>query len=484
MKISCQKSLSKNDHFECIVLPFWEGPVEAASFSVFKELIAKPLESGDFRGKLGETLFLYKGEKRLLLVGLGKQDSVTSESVRRSLATAVRAAISKKVKTLHLVTPQVRKLTKEELLRAVSDAVFLTNYNFTLLKHDTLRDNPPTLLDQIVFIGDVDTSLLKKAHIIASGVHRVRDLVNNNADDVNPKLLADFAKKSGLKTKILGKKEIEQEKMGLLLAVNRGSVQDPALIILSHQGNPKNKEHIVLVGKGITYDTGGLNVKPADNMLTMKCDMAGAATVLAAVQVAGQLDLKVNVTAIVPATENAIDSKSYKQGDVYHSKSGKTVEITHTDAEGRLVLADALTYAIEHLKPTTLIDIATLTGGVVVALGEDIAGLFSNNEALTQNLLRSSETTGESLWRLPLPHDYKEMLKSEIADLVNSAGRYASAITAALFLQEFCGGLPWAHLDVAGTAYLSKPKFYNTTKATGFGLRLLVDFLEKRASSS
>jgi leucyl aminopeptidase len=287
-----------------------------------------------------------------------------------------------------------------------------------------------------------------------------------------------------LKTKILGKKEIEQEKMGLLLAVNRGSAQDPALIILSHQGNPKNKEHIVLVGKGITYDTGGLNVKPADNMLTMKCDMAGAATVLAAVQVAGQLDLKINVTAIVPATENAIDSKSYKQGDVYHSKSGKTVEITHTDAEGRLVLADALTYAIEHLKPTTLIDIATLTGGVVVALGEDIAGLFSNNEALTQNLLRSSETTGESLWRLPLPHDYKEMLKSEIADLVNSAGRYASAITAALFLQEFCGGLPWAHLDVAGTAYLSKPKFYNTTKATGFGLRLLVDFLEKRASSS
>ena len=270
--------------------------------------------------------------------------------------------------------------------------------------------------------------------------------------------------------------------MGLFLAVNKGSSQDPYLITLSYSGNPKSKEHIVLVGKGITYDTGGLALKPAENMATMKCDMAGAATVLATVGAAAALGLKVNVTAIAPVTDNAIDAKSYKMGDVYFSMSGKTVEITNTDAEGRLVLADAITYAKTHFHPTLLIDVASLTGGIVVALGEDIAGLFSNDDPLAKDLLQSSETTGESLWRMPLNPDYKEMLKSDIADLLNSAGKTASSMTAALFLQEFASGTPWAHIDFAGSCYLSKPKNYNTSKATGFGVRLLIDFLEHRAS--
>jgi leucyl aminopeptidase len=215
-------------------------------------------------------------------------------------------------------------------------------------------------------------------------------------------------------------------------------------------------------------------------MLGMKCDMGGAATVLGAVQTAAALNLKINVTAVVPTTENSIDANSYKIGDVYRAMNGKTVEITNTDAEGRLVLADAMAYAVEHLKPTVMIDVATLTGAIVIALGEEISGLFCNNDLLASDLLVASDAVEETLWRMPIPSDYKEMLKSDVADMVNSAGRIASSITAALFLQEFCGSVPWAHLDIAGTCYRNKPKHYNTTKATGFGLRLLIDFLERR----
>ena len=215
-------------------------------------------------------------------------------------------------------------------------------------------------------------------------------------------------------------------------------------------------------------------------MLTMKCDMAGAALMLATVTIAAELNLSVNVTALVPAAENAIDAKSYKLGDVYHAMNGKSVEINNTDAEGRLVLADAITYAKRHLRPTLLIDAATLTGGIVVALGEEIAGLFGNSEELLAKLVHSSKTSNELIWQMPLHTDYRELLKSDIADLVNSAGRSASSMTAALFLHEFVESTPWAHLDIAGTAFLTKPKYYNTSKATGFGLRLLIDFLESR----
>ena len=480
------KPFSPHDSFECILLPFWEGVVQAAEFSAFHELIAHSSHTGDFRGKVGETLLLYERGQRVLLFGLGKEDTVTAEGVRRSVASAIRIAQNKKVKKVHVVLPHISKMNKEDVLRAVAEGIFLTNYAFTSMKHDSLKENPSVLLEEVIFLGEHPEEALNRWDLLSSSVKWVRDLINKNADEVTPQFLAEqathLAKASSCKVNVLGKKEIEREEMGLLLAVNRGSALDPALITLSYHGNAETKEHIVLVGKGITYDTGGLNLKPADGMLTMKCDMAGAATVLAAAHTAAQLKLKVNVTAVVPTTENAIDARSYKQGDVYRAKTGKTVEITNTDAEGRLVLADAIAYTLQHLHPTVIIDVATLTGGVIIALGEEVAGLFSNNDGLAKDLLHSSESTGESIWRLPLPPDYKEMLKSEIADLVNSAGRSASSITAALFLQEFVSGTPWAHLDVAGTAYLTKPKYYNTTKATGFGVRLLVDFLERRSN--
>lgn len=489
LKLVCQPDFTKCDASKCemLVLPFWEEAQAAAELSAWKESFQGALANGDFKGKPGETLFLYVQTGRILLLGLGKKESVDGEALRRAYAAAVRAAQSKKAKQIHLLFPEVSSMERDEVLRAVSEGVFLTNYAFLHLKGKSLKDNPTVLLEEAVFLGldAKDDAMLKKWQMITSGVHFVRELVNGNADDVTPEMLAETAKSlekrtHGLKATILDKKQIEKEKMGLLLAVNRGSSKDPCLILLSYKGNPASDDHVVLVGKGVTYDTGGLSLKPTESMLTMKCDMAGAATALGAVYTAALLRLPVNVTAVAPATENSIDAESYKIGDVYRAMNGKTVEITNTDAEGRLILADAISYAVEHLNPSVIIDLASLTGAIVIALGEDLSGLFSDDEPLVKELLAASNAVGEPLWRMPLVPDYKEMLKSDIADLVNSAGRTGSSITAALFLQEFCEKVPWAHIDFAGSCFLTKPKHTNTTKATGFGVRLLIEFLERR----
>jgi leucyl aminopeptidase len=286
---------------------------------------------------------------------------------------------------------------------------------------------------------------------------------------------------SSVKSVILRKKELEKEQLGLLLAVNRGSHRDPALILLEYRGNPTSKELIGIVGKGITYDTGGLNLKPTGSMETMKCDMAGAAAVLGIIRTAASLKMKVNLVGVVATTENAIGPESYKPGDVYRSYSGKMVEITNTDAEGRLVLADALSYLQAKYHPTEMVDLATLTGGVVVALGEEVTGFFANEETLAKALFQAGEKTHERLWRLPLYSEYRELLKSTIADIKNSGPRKASPIQAGIFLKEFVSEkIPWAHLDIAGTAYLEKPKGYNPTHATGVGVRLLIEWLSSK----
>ncbi len=475
MKFAFSSSREKRGG-ELLVLPFWEGPKEAAEYDCAK--VAPALK--DFIGKNGETALCYEGQQRVLLLGLGKQDKACVEALRKAYASAVRFAQSKKITEIDILFPKCKQ--KEEFLRGIAEGLLLSNYSFTY-KHDSLKENPQTLLEKVTLIGVEKHPLIERLQTIGEGVYFIRDLVNENSDDKPPKVWAEKAKKlhPKIKVTIFDKKKIESEKMGLLLAVNRSSSHDPCFIQAAYRGNPKSKEHIVLVGKGITYDTGGLSLKPTDNMLSMKCDMAGAATVLGVVRTAAALGLKVNVTAVTPITENCIGSKSYKPGDVYRAYSGKTVEVTNTDAEGRLVLADAIAYAVKNLKPTCLIDLATLTGACVVALGEEISGLFSNDDALAEELLASSESTDEMIWRMPVYSDYLEAYKSEIADLANSGGREAGAIKAALFLQEFAGKVPWAHLDIAGPAYLSKPKHYNPTKATGHGLRLLIDFLEQHS---
>ncbi len=472
MKFAFSNTLQKGA--DLIIVPFWEGPKAAA------ELAGFDFDLRDFKGKVGETLFLYEKGERILLLGLGKQEKASVEALRRAYAAAVRAAAPKKVKRIDLLFPKCKQ--KEEFLRGVGEGLVLTNYSFTY-KTDSLKESPIVLIEKVTFIGVEKSPALEKLQTIGMGVHFVRDLVNGNADDKIAQLLAATKKlHPDVKTTLFNKKRLEEEKMGLILAVNRASSLDPYLIMAEYRGDPKSKAHIVLVGKGITYDTGGLSLKTSDGMLTMKCDMAGAATVLGAVKVAAELGLKVNVTALAPVTENCIGSKSFKLGDVYTSYSGKTVEINNTDAEGRLVLADTLSYAVKNLNPSCMIDLATLTGSCVIALGEEIAGLLTKDDDLGEELINSADRCDEPLCRFPYYEDYKEAFKSEIADLVNSGGREAGVIKAALFLQEFVGNVPWAHLDIAGPAYQAKPKHYNPMKGTGYGLRLLVEFLEGQSS--
>ncbi len=474
---------------EALILPFWEDDKEslpAFSSKEFASLYMPALESGDFQGKEGEILFLYrahKKESRVLLLGLGKKKSSSLESMRRAYGALIKRCRQKKLKSLNIGLPE----TDFVAASAMMEGMLLSNYAFDSLRHASLKTVSFPLIQKICLLG-ADESLLadcKRAQKIVDCVHFACDLVNGNADDVSPQRLALEAKGlqkefASIKTTILDKKQIEKEKMGLILAVNRSSDRDPTLVIVEYKGDPDSKDLTALVGKGITFDTGGLNIKTS-GMETMKCDMSGAAAVLATVRAAALLKLKVNLLAVAPCTENAIGPKSYKPGDVYVSYSGRTVEITNTDAEGRLVLADALSYVQEKYHPSRLIDLATLTGGIVVALGEEVSGLFCTDDKLAEDLRLAGEKTYERVWRMPLFSEYRDLLKSHVADIKNSGERKASPIQGAIFLLDFIKNVPWAHLDIAGTAFLSAPKGYHATQATGVGVRLLIEYLMQKS---
>lgn len=488
MKINAVKDISKRLTADCLIVPFFEGviPITACDLDSIENDLREVIEIGDFKGKENQLSLLYMREgveKRVLLLGLGKKELLTPEKLRNSLAEAIKKCHSLKLSKLNLLFPIRCKLNN--LYLNVLEGIYLTNYSFNRLRKESLKDEESTLIQKLTLVGvEQDSQLINKVDVLSTATHMARDLVNNNADDETPEKLAEVAKdlekiSSNVKVTIFDKKRIIKEKMGLLLAVNRGSFRDPTFIIIEYIGDKNSKDKTVLIGKGITYDSGGLSLKPSENMYTMKSDMSGAAAVLGVIYASAHLKLKRNVTAVIPATENSIGSKSYKPGDVYISYSGKTVEVANTDAEGRLILADAISYVVEKIKPQRIIDIATLTGAITVALGSEIAGLFSSDEELIKQLKKSSENTGELLWHMPLYKEYKSKLKSDFADIKNVGDRSGGAITGALFIHEFVKeDIPWAHLDIAGPAFLEKPKGYYTSKGTGFGVRLLYDFLD------
>lgn len=497
MEFSAIAKLEKRKQADVLILPFWKGKnsVEtAAAIGKLQAIIGHVIKAKDFLGKEGEVLFLYpdsQPEKRIALLGLGQQEKATTESLRRSYGSLGKACLKKHIQTMNLLVPHISGLSNDLVFRGVIEGLLLVNYEFNKLKHDSLKENPSSLLKHVECIHSQPQNLLdeaKKYLSIFKGVYLVRDLVNDNADDVTPQHLAQVAQKLAkshsrlVKTQIFDKKRIEKEKMGLLLAVNRGSLRDPVFIVIQYRGNPKSKDHTVLIGKGITYDTGGLNLKATGQMETMRQDMAGAAVCLGTVEAAASLQLKVNFTVVIPSTENCIGARAYKPGDVYTSYSGKTVEIGNTDAEGRLILADALSYAVRNLKPTQMIDFATLTGAIGIALGTEATGLLSNDDALADSIIRAGSETFERVWRLPLYDEYLHALKSDIADIKNTGGRQGGAITAAKFLEEFVEKTPWAHCDIANTAFLTESKSYVPylpKNATGVGVRLMVEFLSQ-----
>lgn len=504
MQIFAVSSFEKRAHSECLIIPFWKKKgvpqsipkteLESAcsaecDLSHLQSQILLPIRAKDFTGKEGETVVLYGSEPeeaRILLLGLGEKECVTAEKLRRAYSAATKAIRARKIASVTLLFPEIDLLSIERTAKAIGEGIFLTNYSFDSLKCDTLKDEPRVLVEKLQCISSETKKVLKtleEEEKIVKGVYLARDLVNANADDVTPQYLVEVAKDLSkeyptVTATIHNKEWIEEQGMGLFLAVSRGSVRAPEFIVLKYEGNPTSSDHTVIVGKGITYDTGGLFIKPKGSMEIQRSDMAGAAIALSTIKAIAELSLPVNVTAVIATCENAVGPLSYKPGDVYKGYSGKTVEITDTDAEGRLILADALNYVVKTLNPSRVIDFATLTGAMVVALGTEVAGLMSNSDLLAEALTHSCERTHERVWRFPLYEEYRDYLKSDIADMKNSGGREGGAIIAGVFLQEFVGSTPWAHFDIAGVAYQKEAKRYHPKMATGFGVRLMVDFLQ------
>lgn len=498
MEITTLTSINQRKKTDLLLIPIYKSkkgkdflwPKETTSF---QHEFEPALSSGDFKGKEGEVLLHYvkdlkANEKRVLLLGLGEEEEITLESLRRSFGSALKALLKLKCKAATVTLPDgLKTVSKEEELIGALEGLLLPNYKFDQLKHESKDKEGASVVEKLYVVSSLKSAkqIAEKTLEVVEGVFLARDLVNGNADEVTPSFLAKVAhgiakEHTNVKTTVYNRKELEKMGLGLLVAVGRGSHHDPHLIIVEYNGNKAHKktQNTIIVGKGVTYDTGGLNLKPTGSMETMKCDMGGAAAALATVSVAAALNLKVNVTAVVPTTENSIDALSYKPGDVYKSYLGKTVEIGNTDAEGRLILADALAYAVKNLHPTEIIDLATLTGAIDIALGSEAAGLFSNNDALAKKIEKSGEATFERVWRMPLFKEYRDLLKSEIADMKNHGGRSGGAILGAHFLHDFVGNVPWAHLDIASTAYLGEPKRYIPRHGTGYGVRLLVDYLQ------
>jgi leucyl aminopeptidase len=452
-------------------------------------IVNKVADFEEFKGAKDEELILYHPTEfaatRVMLVGLGESAEVDRETFRLSAGRVVNRCIDKNLTEVMFLVPSHKNLKMEtaSVLESLMEGAYLGNHRF--YKYKKQKKQPP--LQKIKFLVKPDVArklrkLAARVEIICSGTTQARNWVNTPSNDKKPahfaRTLVDLAKKENLKTTVLGQKELRQKRFGAMLAVAAGSQNKPCMVVLEY--HPKGaKDTIALVGKGVTFDSGGMNLKPSKTLHRMKMDMAGAAAVAATLFNVARLKLKHSVIGIIPLVENMLSATATRPGDIIKSYDGKTVEIGNTDAEGRLILIDAIAFAIKTYNPQTLIDIATLTGACVTALGRKIAGLFTFDDALAEKILLSGEKTRERCWRMPLPEDYKELLKSELADINNMPStRAGAAISAALFLSKFVGNTRWAHIDIAGPASSSKENAYCAAGATGFGARLLSDLID------
>jgi leucyl aminopeptidase len=452
--------------------------------------IGRALASGDFTGKRDETAVFYpsSGPKRVLLVGMGKADAVDGNAVRRAAAHAARRAVELGASSLAfaLAGEIASKVEAEQLGRAVMEGAGQGGWVFERLrsKRETKAD-----LSTVHILTTADdraaTERGRKVGVaVAAGQAFARDLQMRPGNHCTPTHLAAEAKglaeRHGHKVSVKGPRQMQKEGMNALLAVAQGSAQEPRFITLEYRGAGSSKP-VCLVGKGVTFDSGGISIKPALNMEEMKFDMSGAAAVLGTFEALGRLKPRVNVVGLIPTTENLPSSTAVKPGDVVKTHFGKTVEIINTDAEGRLILCDALSYA-RRFEPACILDIATLTGSVVIALGDQATGLMGNDDDLLREVREAGTGTGEPCWELPLWEEYGQQLKSDIADIKNVGGRPAGSITAGWFLKEFIEKHPWAHLDIAGTAWLERERPDIAKGPTGVGVRLFTEFLLRRAA--
>lgn len=464
---------------------FWDGSTELKKIA---EAATPLLTSGDFTGMRDTSAVTYTSWKklpRIILVGYGETGQVSLEKLRRAGALAIQRATGLKCKTIAVVQPTTNEFTPAEVAQAISEGLALGVYSYD--KHISQKPNGGSSAPDKVLLLGLDTNQVKgiKAGVVtgkavSDGVILARDLANAPSNEIDPQTLAARAKelsKTGVKVTVLTKAQIEKIGMGGLLAVSQGSVKPPSFIVMEWNGGARGDQPIVFVGKGVTFDSGGISIKPGAGMADMKLDMGGAAAVIGAMQAIATLKLKRNVVGLVAATENMPSGTAFKPGDVIKHLNGKTSEIDNTDAEGRLILADALTYA-DRYKPQAVIDLATLTGACVIALGSVASGLMGNNPELNSRIRQSGDRTYDRVVELPLWEEYEELIKSDVADVKNSGGRAAGTITAGLFLKAFIGNYPWAHIDIAGTGMTSRPSGYLNKGGTGAGVRLLVDLVQ------
>lgn len=462
-------------NYELNVVLCFEGQVNICEHisSTNKALIEKLMNKKEFTGKKGETLkveFLEGTQLiSMIFVGMGKDDEYTLDVYREVIFDVLS-----KEKGSVLISAEDERLLDYNVLGEIVSNV---NYNF-----DTFKEKKAETLEVELFISGEEKEF-SETIFLGEATDIARDLVDQPANIVNPETLAkkavELGEEYGFEVEILDEKEIEKLGMNLLLAVGRASITKPRLIVMRYLNEKDSAEKIGLVGKGLTYDTGGLCIKPADSMLEMKSDMAGAASVIGAMCAIAKGKVKKNVVAIVPACENAINENAYRPGDIIKSMNGKTVEIINTDAEGRLALADALTYAVRNEKVTEIVDLATLTGAILVSLGTITTGVFSNSDEKYAMIEKSSKLYGEKVWRMPIFDEYSELLKSTVADIKHTGGRMGGSITAAKFLEVFVEGLPWIHMDIAGTAFNSGIKWLKKG-ATGVGVKTLYSYVKNR----
>ncbi|MFC1904081.1 leucyl aminopeptidase [Chloroflexota bacterium] len=479
---------------DAIMVSFFEGTKspDGDTALIDKALdgaISQLIDHGEIKGKLNEVTLIHSLGRlpvsHVVITGLGKKSELTPNKIRGAVAETCRWLQRKNLKNLASVAhgAGIRKISPDDAAQAVTEGALLGLYSFR--KHITKKNHKPGEIKQLLIISNNEAKSQlangsRKGKIIAGATNLARDMVNEPANYMTPGDMAKTAIKLaddyGLEVSVLEQEQMRELGMRALLGVAQGSRQPPKLIILHYKGADTAEAAISLAGKGVTFDSGGISIKPSDKMEEMKGDMAGGAAVIAAMSAIAQLKPRINVTAIIPATENLPDGNALKPGDVLTAMSGKTIEIISTDAEGRLILADALSY-IKKLGAKRIIDVATLTGSCRVALGDICTGAFSNNQELANKVIAAGNEAGELIWPMPMFDEYAEQNKSNVADIKNVGGRLAGAITAAKFLAEFVDKTPWVHLDIAGTSLTEKEQGYQVKGATGVPVRTLVNLV-------
>ncbi len=487
VKISSKKVPEKEIRTDALILPFFEdhgGTHYSEIDEAIGGLIRRAIGSKEFIGKQNQTTLLHVTaipSARVLLVGLGKQPELTTERLRQAGGTAFsflqktgvpRVALSTRILDNH----QRGFKASQKPSFYFMEGGLLSLYRFEKYK----KPENGKEMKSVTLLGEGGDFPRQWLETTVSATVFARDLVNTPANEMTPTALETIARSFSDKritVKTLEKKDAERVGMGAYLSVARGSAEPPKFIVIQYIGGKGSP--LVLIGKSITFDSGGLSIKPSEGMEKMKYDMAGGAAVLAVMKAAAELEIPLHVVGVLPATENLPSGSASKPGDVVRTITGKTVEIITTDAEGRLILADAIGYALKYLKPRAIIDIATLTGACSVAFGNEAIAMMGNDGGLMEALKKASDETSERVWQMPLYEEYKEYLKSDVADLKNSGGRSGSLLAAGYFLKEFAGDLPWVHLDIAGTALTDKDKPYIPKGATGVGARLFLTFLKE-----